>query len=44
MTKEKETIIVDNEEQEDYIKLQGIIDLEKERLNEKNSCFVTKGK
>jgi len=42
MTKEKEIINIDNVETEDYIKLQSIIDLEKERLNDKNNMFTIK--
>lgn len=38
----EEIINIDNEETEDYIKLQSIIDLEKERLNSKNNIFTIK--
>jgi hypothetical protein len=42
MIKEKEILNIDNEETENYIKLQSIIDLEKERLNSKNNIFTIK--
>jgi hypothetical protein len=52
MSKEKEILNIDNEEKgmlnvdyeetADDIKLQSIIDLEKERLNSKNNIFTIK--